>query len=233
MTYLISLYVWIVGGLYFGLLCLIGIFFSYFIPPESLDPFIKKMLRFLFRLIRVRVVVEGAERIDPGKTYLFMSNHVSLFDIPLLGGYIPTYVRGVEARRQFRWPVYGWAIKRMGNVPIDRKNAYSSMRSYRKTEHLIRKGRSFIILPEGHRTLDGQLRPFKRLPFHLAKQADAPIIPIGHSGLFQLKNKGSWLIHPGPVKIKFGDAIDAEKIRSLSVVELRDLVREKIQNLIE
>jgi 1-acyl-sn-glycerol-3-phosphate acyltransferase len=101
------------------------------------------------------------------------------------------------------------------------------------TENSLKKGKSIIILPEGHRTLDGNLGPFKKLPFHLAKQAGVPIIPIGLSGLFELKHKGSWLIRPRPIAIKFGQHIPPEKIDTLSTEELRDFVREKIQDLID
>jgi 1-acyl-sn-glycerol-3-phosphate acyltransferase len=102
----------------------------------------------------------------------------------------------------------------------------------KKTEKILKEEQSIVILPEGHRTLDGSLGPFKKLPFHLAKQAGIPVIPIGLSGLFRLKNKGSWLVRPSPVKIKFGQPIPPEKIESLSTEELRDFIREKIQDLI-
>jgi 1-acyl-sn-glycerol-3-phosphate acyltransferase len=205
---------------------------TFFIKQETLDPWIKKRLRFLFRILFIKVRSEGSEQIDPKKTYLFMCNHSSLFDIPLLEAYIPTFVRGVEALRQFKWPVYGWVIKRLGNIPIDRKNIHASIRSMKATERSLKGGMSFVVLPEGHRTLDGHLGEFKRLPFHLAKQAGVPIIPIGISGLFLLKRKGSWLIKPQPVTIRFGKPVDPETIQALSVEELRDSIRSKIQGLI-
>jgi 1-acyl-sn-glycerol-3-phosphate acyltransferase len=232
MKVLISLYAWVVGGLYFVILCLITIVLTFFFKPKILDPWIKKNLRFLFKILFIKIHSEGSENIEPEKTYLFMSNHTSLFDIPLLEAYIPTFVRGVEALRQFKWPVYGWVIKRLGNIPIDRKNIHASIRSIKTTEQSLKGGLSIVILPEGHRTLDGNLGDFKRLPFHLAKQAGVPIIPIGISGLFQLKQKGSWLIQPRPVTIKFGQPVDSESIQTLSTEELRDHIRTKIQNLI-
>lgn len=232
MRHLISAYCWLAGGLYFILLLFLFILFSFIIPQKTLDPFIKMSLKFLFKILFVRVRSEGAEAVAKDETYLFMSNHQSLFDIPLLAAYIPTFVRGVEAMRQFKWPVYGWAIRRVGNIPIDRKNFHASMRSVKKAEDVLKKGRSIVILPEGHRTLDGNLGPFKKLPFHLAKQAGVPVIPVGLSGLFQLKNKGTWLIHPRPVTIKFGQPITREEIRAHSAEGLRDYVRERIQDLI-
>jgi len=233
MRYIIAIYLWTTGLIYFGLICIIGILLTFFITQEALDPWIKKMLRGLFKVLHVRVVAEGTEKIKPQKTYLFMANHVSIFDVPLLGAYIPTFVRGVEARRQFRWPFYGWAVRRLGNIPIDRRNIHAFIRSIRKAEKYLQRGKSMVILPEGHRTRDGKLRPFKKLPFFLVKQADVNITPIGLSGLFYLKPKNSWLIRPTTVKIKFGDIIPAEKIRSMSVIELKDHTRKEIQKLIE
>ncbi len=233
MKYLVSLYVWIVGGLYFVCLCFITIFLTFFLKPETIDPFIKKSFKLLFKIIFVKVSVEGEENVVPNQTYLFMANHVSLFDVPLLAAYIPTFVRAVEALRQFKWPVYGWAIRRLGNIAIDRKNIHASIRSIKRTEHVLKKGTSIAILPEGHRTLDGRLRPFKRLPFHLAKQAKVPIIPIGHSGLFELKNKGSWVIRPRPISIRFGKSVSAEEIEKLSKEELKILIFTRISALID
>ena len=232
MMFLYSIYAWTVGGLYVLLICLLVLFLSLFLPPRIYDPLFKAMCRFLFRLLFIRVQREGRDRISPGQNYLFMANHVSLFDIPLIEGYIPTFLRGIEASRQFSWPVYGWVIRRLGNIPINRKNIPSSIRSMKKAEDYIRSNKSLIVLPEGHRTLDGKLRPFKRLPFFLAKQVEIPIIPIGFSGLFRLKNKGSWLIRPSKIFVRFGEPVDADTIRTLSVDDLSALVRDKIQDLI-
>jgi 1-acyl-sn-glycerol-3-phosphate acyltransferase len=233
MTFLISIYAWTIGGLYFILLCLITICLTFFLKPRTIDPWLKKSLRFLFKILFIKVQSEGSEKIESNTNYLFMSNHSSLFDIPLLEAYIPTYVRAVEALRQFKWPLYGWAIRRLGNIPIDRKNIHASITIMKKTEKILKKGKSIVILPEGHRTLDGNLGQFKKLPFYLAKQAGVPVIPIGLSGLFQLKHKGSWLVRPRPVKIHFGQPVSPEKIQSLSTEELRDSIRGEIQNLID
>jgi 1-acyl-sn-glycerol-3-phosphate acyltransferase len=233
MKYLISLYVWIVGILYFLCLCFITIILTFFLKPKTFDPFLKMCFKLLFKIIFVKVNVEGVENVAPNQTYLFMSNHVSLFDIPLLGAYIPIFVRGVEAMRQFKWPVYGWAIRRLGNIPIDRTNIHASIRSMKKTEQILKSGISIAILPEGHRTVNGQLSPFKKLPFHLAKQAKVPIIPIGLSGLFQLKSRESSLIRPGPISIRFGKPISPETIENLSKEDLNALIYDQISALID
>jgi 1-acyl-sn-glycerol-3-phosphate acyltransferase len=158
---------------------------------------------------------------------------VSLFDVPVLAGYIPAFVRAVEADSHFSWPVYGWAIRRLGNIPIRRKDVHSSVRSIRLAEDRLRDGKSLVIMPEGSRTLDGVRRPFKKLPFFLAKQSGADIIPIGLSGLFGLKSKRSWVIRPTTVTVKFGPSISRETIQSLSEEDLREKVRVEIEKLIE
>ena len=231
MRVLVSLYLWFVGGLYFLFFLVSALAFSYVLPEKKYDPLLKKMLRILFRLMFIRVEISGRENLEPGKTYLFMSNHVSLFDIPLLGGYVPGIVRGIEALRQHRWPLYGFVVGRLGNIPIDRTDVHRSVSSIRKTIRTIPNHRSLVILPEGHRTLDGNLKPFKKLPFFLAKQLGKDLVPVGLSGLFSLKRKGSWLIRPGRIRISFGPVISAHEIEMFSVDELKELVRQRIDGL--
>ena len=233
MKYLISVYLWIVGTVYFILFLFFALFVSFIFPPHKYDPWLKSMLRYFFKILWIQVEVEGIKQLVPGKKYLFMANHVSLFDIPLLGGYVPGFVRGVEAQRQHQWLFYGWVMGRLGNIPIDRGNIHASIRTFRQTIDIMHNGQSIIILPEGHRTLNGELGPFKKLPFYLAKEVGCELVPIGLSGLFSLKRKGSWLIRPTPLKVKFGIPISIENLNSHSIIELRDEVRNKIQNLIE
>lgn len=233
MKYLFSVYLWIVAFIYFVLFLFFALCVSYIFKPQIYDPWLKKILQYFFKFLRIPVQVEGAEKVDLQKTYLFMSNHVSLFDIPLIGGFVPGLVRGVEAQRQHRWPLYGWVMGRLGNIPIERENIYDSINAMVRTKVSINDGTSIVILPEGHRTLDGKLKPFKKLPFYLAKKIEKEVIPIGISGLFTLKRKGSWIIQPTPLKLKIGEKISREKIEKLSTTDLRDYVKEKIQELIE
>lgn len=233
MKVLISIGIWIAGMCYFIICLLLTLAFTYLFPERIYDPWIKKMMRFLFVIVGTRVETEGLQHVKRDTTYLYMANHVSLFDLFLLGGYIPGLVRGVEAYNHHKWPLYGWVSRRLGNIPIERESYHNSNASFRRTLHLISNGRSMIILPEGHRTLDGHIKSFKKLPFMLAKQTDTGIIPIGLSGLYHLKRKGNWIISPTKIKIKFGREITAEQIRDLSILELREYVHTEISKLIE
>ncbi|OHD71101.1 MAG: hypothetical protein A2V99_12850 [Spirochaetes bacterium RBG_16_67_19] len=233
MSALVSAYLWVVGLAVFGWFCISTIVASVFLPSGAYDPYIKAILRVLFRLLFIPVCVEGRRRLDPARPYLYMCNHVSLFDMPLLGGWVPGILRSVEAERQFHWPLYGLAVRRVGNIPIRREEVFSSVTSLRKALRLLGRRRSLVIMPEGGRTMDGKLRPFKRLPFLLAKQAGVDLVPVGMSGLFSLKSKRSWHIRPGPLKLAFGRVIPAVTVARLSIDELRDLTRERILGLIE
>ncbi len=233
MKYLISIYMWTVGGLYVGFV-MIGLgLLSYIISERKLDPLLKRMLKLLFRLLFIKVRVEGKERLENIKTAIFMCNHVSIFDNLLLGAYIPSYFRGIEADRQFKWFLYGWFVKRLKNIPINRESVHESIQSMRKAAERLKQGTSIAIMPEGHRTRDGKIGTFKKLPFFLAKEADVPIVPIGISGLFHLKPKKGWLIRPTPLKIKFGTSISLSEIRKKTAIELRDYTHDRIKSLIE
>ncbi len=232
MKHIFSVFLWTLGFIFFGIFSIIAILLTYIIPLKKLDPFIKSALKLLFKIMFINVKVEGNTDIDSSETYLLMSNHVSLFDVPLLKAYIPIYFKGIEAHHQFKWPFYGWLITRLEAIPIRRDNIYSSMRSIKKANDLLGKGISIAILPEGTRTLTGEMQSFKKMPFMLAKKAGVDIIPIGLSGLFKLKPKGSGHITPTTITIKFGDPIVSEIVNDLSVEELRDRVYTSIESLV-
>jgi 1-acyl-sn-glycerol-3-phosphate acyltransferase len=228
-----SLYRWSIGLLYAAVLCFVVIVCSLFVPTRVYDPLFKALQRGLFKLLFIPVDVEGAETLEDGRAALVMANHVSIFDIPLLGGFLPGVVRGVEWEPHFRWPLYGPLIRRIGNIPIDRENVFSSMKSLQKAHKRLAARHSLVILPEAHRTTDGKLRQFKRLPFHLAKNAGVDIVPVGLSGLFSLKSKNSWKIRSTRLKVAIGEAISAEEIVRRTVDELRHITKQRIERLIE
>lgn len=232
MTVIRSLLIWLAGGTVFIFAVMFFLFCTFLFKPGTYDPWLKAIARFVFRVMGIRVTVSGLEHIDTSRTHLYMGNHVSLLDVPLLQGYIPQMMRGVEAERQFKWPVYGWFVRRAGNIPINRDDVSKAIPSARAAAAKLREGLSMVILPEGHRTRNGKLRPFKKLPFHLAKDGGRPIVPIGLSGLYHVKPRDRWTIIPGTVHIAFGPPVDTDTIASMTVEELRDHVRDRVQELI-
>ncbi len=232
MKVVLSLFIWI------WVFILLLIFFPLanilmFLPKNSYDPLIKRLTRILLTLIGIRVEVEFDENLNRKGTYLFISNHVNILDPFLLYGYIPTFVRGVELAAHFRWPIYGWTLRRMGHVPIDRENAGRAIQSINKAANLLKKGTSIVILPEGHRTLDGKLAKLLRGAFILAKEGGRDLVPIIISGGWKITHRGSWIISPGKILLKFGNIIREKDFRELGTNELRELCKKRLEEIIE
>jgi len=230
---LVSIVVWTFGLLVAVPLLLLITVLALVLPQRWYNDPGRALLRFIVWLFGGRVTVTGLGHINKRRTYLFMPNHVSLFDVPLTGGYIPNFTRGIQASEQFRWPVIGWFLASIGMIPIERSSAHASWSTLERAVQEIRDGKSILIMPESTRTRTGALQPFKKLPFRLAQVAGVDVVPIGLSGMYRFKSRVSWIIHPGPVKIAFGKPIPYEKIKKLSVEELMTLVRERISALIE
>lgn len=233
MKYLISVLLYALGSITFLTLGISVIVCSYLFKPRQYDKLIKWLCRMCLRSFFIRVKMIGHEKIDPVKTYIFMSNHVNIFDVFLLYGYIPNFARGVELDSHFSWPIWGQVITRFGNIPISQKKLQSAVKSLDKADEAIKNGTSIIILPEGHRTKDGNMLPFMRGPFLMAKKAKADIIPTAMIGAFKIKRVRHWLVRPGTVKFVIGDVIPYESFKDLSTHDLKDIVKNRIQNLID
>jgi 1-acyl-sn-glycerol-3-phosphate acyltransferase len=232
MKYLISIFLYAIGSITFLTLGISVIGCSYLFKPRQYDKLIKWLCRMFLRSFFIKVKVSGFEKIDRNKAYIFMSNHVNIFDVFLLYGYIPNFARGVELDSHFKWPLWGKVITRFGNIPISQKHFQSALDSLSRAEEAIKNGTSIIILPEGHRTKDGKMLPFMRGPFLLAKRAKADIVPTAIIGAFEIKRVKHWLVKPGVVKFVIGDVISYERYKDFSTHKLRDEVRDRIQNFI-
>ena len=162
-----------------------------------------------------------------------MMNHESLFDAFMMVGGINHYFTGVGKYEQFSYPIWGYLAKKYGVIPIIRQNLDNAIESLVKLEDAIKEGVSIMIAPEGTRTLSGSLNPFKKGPFHVAKNTGVTIVPVGLLGAYQAKSKNDWRIKPGVLTTVFGDPIEHRDYKDLSLEELRRLVKEKITELIE
>lgn len=228
---LISTAVWILGLSAFIPLGSIILLLSLFINPQHFDPFIKLSCRIILRFLRIRIRVEGVEHVHPRQTYIFMANHVNIFDVFVLYGYIPGFVRGVELDKHFGWPFYGLLIRRLGMIPISHTNARSALRSLRHAQTALAHGTSIVILPEGGRTLTGDIGPFKRGSFLLATKAEIDIVPVVMVDAYRIKHKGSSLIRPGKMTLRFGEPIAYQDIKHLNTRDLTARVRQTMSAL--
>jgi len=231
--YIYTGYAWLFGGLIFVFVALSGIVAMSFMTPQKYNPVFKAMLKFMFTAIFIRVKVVLPENFDKSKAYVYMPNHVSLLDSPLMAAYLPQYISALEAKEHFSWPLYGLLAKKYQNIPINRKSVPESLKSVGIAKQKLKDGISIIVFPEGSRTMTGELGRFKKLPFHLAQDAGVSIVPVGVSGIFDINHKGTLLLAPGKILMKFGEPIDVEHIKNSEVPQLMDEVKEQIQSLIE
>jgi 1-acyl-sn-glycerol-3-phosphate acyltransferase len=160
-------------------------------------------------ILGLEIEVEGLENIDPAKSYVFMANHVSFLDGPLLFYVIPQRVRVILKKSIFRIPVVGPGMRFAGFIPVDRKRMSGGRRSIDEAVRAMKeKGYSFLIFPEGTRSRDGKLQAFKRGGFFLAIAAQAPIIPITIKGTFELMPRGRFFPRRGKIKVIFHPPVE-------------------------
>jgi len=232
MKYLISILVYIPGLICFLIMSIIVITVSFFFRPQWTDKLIKQLCRLLLKSFFIKIRVEEIEKLNPDKSYIFTCNHVNIFDVFILNGYIPNFSRGVELDSHFQWPIWGTVIKRYGNIPISHKNPKEALKSLEYAVEHIKSGVSIIILPEGHRTRDGKLRPFMKGPFYLAHKAKVDVVPTALVGAYEIKKVSSLVIKPGTITFKIGNIIPYSVYKDLSVTQLRDKVKEETQKLL-
>ena len=201
------------------------------VHPRRFDRFIKLGCRAIMAALFVRISVEGRNHFKHDRASLFICNHVNIFDVFVLYGFIPNYFRGIELDEHFDWFFYGRIIRRLGMIPISQTNARSAVKSLKVAERAIATGTSILILPEGGRTLDGKFQPFKPGAFTLAKRAGVDIVPLVMIGAYEIKRKGSLMIRPGRMILRFGQPIAYEEIKALPVKEISDLVRGRMLHL--
>ncbi|MCU1342317.1 MAG: 1-acyl-sn-glycerol-3-phosphate acyltransferase [Candidatus Acidoferrum typicum] len=229
-----STFHWLLSAAYFfpvcGFLLLLGIF----IDPRKNDWPQRMLCRVTMKLAGARLIVRRAPGFDPTRTCFLLINHVNLFDPFVLYATIPQYFRGLEFESHFRIPIYGWMMKRFGNVPVPDHNRPSDLkRMWRMTQAALDSGVSLAVFPEGQRTRDGRVGPFKDGVFRMAMKFGTPIIPVSTVGAFEFNKKTGWLLRPGTITVYLHDVIETKYLRKEDFEALRDRVHEIISRPIE
>jgi 1-acyl-sn-glycerol-3-phosphate acyltransferase len=168
-------------------------------------------IRWLLRIAGISVFVRGEQHLSPARTgregdsaahaSIFMCNHQSNLDPPIAMMALPGELSVLVKKELFSIPVLGLVMRVGRLVPVDREDRDSSHRAVDQAAEMARDGRPFLIFPEGTRSRDGRLLPFKKGPFILAEKAGAPIVPVSISGTRMLMEKGKLRLHPGVVNI--------------------------------
>ncbi|MGE3512147.1 MAG: lysophospholipid acyltransferase family protein [Vicinamibacterales bacterium] len=184
----------------------------------------------ILRTTGVRVAVEGLERIAPGTTYIFVSNHQSIYDIPVIFASLDYQLRIIAKDSLARFPVLGWHLKRGGHLFVDRRNP-DRAGILGRWRALVRDGLSLIIFAEGTRSWDGRVGRFKAGSFLLAIEAGLPVVPLAVVNSRAVMQKGRLRTEPGEVALIVHDPIPAPMLSAPSVRDAKALA-DRVQAIV-
>jgi len=171
----------------------------------------------------VKVRATGLERLEPGKTYVFVANHQSLYDIPILFWSLPYQLRIIAKESLGNIPFIGWHLRRTGHLLVDRRHA--GRRIFTEAARLTSNGLSLIVFPEGTRSRDGRVARFKGGSFYLALEAGLPVVPISVVGSRHVMLRGRVTSYPGEVRLVIHEPIDTTGLAGSDPKEFGERVR--------
>lgn len=190
-----------------GSLVILGAYVGF--PRDFYDWAARTWCRLILWTAGTPVRVIGAENVDPDRPQIVTANHQSMFDVFALAAYIPARFHFVAKKELARIPIFGRAARACGHVFIDREDRESAIQSLKVAGRRIHQEDSTAVLfPEGTRSLDGDLRTFKKGPFMLALEAGVPIVPTVVDGTIEILPKRGIRIRPHPITIRFGRPVD-------------------------
>ena len=160
------------------------------------------------RLAGVKIELRGREHLQPGRNYIFMSNHVSNLDPPVLIPIIPGRCSVLVKKELFRIPILGTGMKVTDLVPVDRSDREAAIESVNAAVQVLHQGLHMVVFPEGTRSADGHLLPFKKGPFHLATESGVFIVPVTLLGTFESWPKTRFALRPGTATVVFHPPVD-------------------------
>jgi 1-acyl-sn-glycerol-3-phosphate acyltransferase len=179
------------------------------------------------RLTGVGVETVGRDQLDAAGTYIFMSNHASNLDPPILIPLIPRRTSVMVKKELFSYPILGRAMRMGSLVPVDRGNRDAGIEAVKAAKEVIGQGLNMTIYVEGKRSFDGKLLPFKKGPFYLAMECGVPVVPVTITGTHYAMPKKRFAIRPGTVKVIFHEPIEPEDFGS------RECLMEKVRAAID
>jgi 1-acyl-sn-glycerol-3-phosphate acyltransferase len=175
--------------------------------------------------VGAKVQVEGLEKIDTSKPQVYVVNHLSAFDIPVLYTHLPFQFRILAKKELFRYPFMGWHLRRSGQIPVVLENPKASVRSLSLAVAAIRKGNSLVIFPEGGRSPNGQLQAFMGGAFYAAVKAQVDVVPIVLVGTYEMLKMNSYHIKPGPVQMVVGSPISTVGMSTRDIAKITERAR--------
>ena len=229
-----SVFLWLMSWLHFLIVVPILIALAVVLDPRKHDWLQRGLCRRIAFFSGAKVVAKKSPGFDEKRTSYFMANHVNLLDPFMLYCAIPQLVRGWELESHFKIPIYGWLMKRFGNVPVpDVRSAKDLKRLWRMTQAAVDSGVSLIIFPEAKRTRDGHLNEFEDGGFRLAQQLGVPIVPVSLVGSFRHLRTEDWILRPTTITVYLHDTIETKGMKKEEVPALKERVRRIIEEPVE
>lgn len=190
--------------------------------------FARLWARMIIATIGAPVTVEGLEKIDPTKARVYVVNHLSALDIPVLYAKLPFQFRILAKSELFSYPFMGWHLQRSGQIAVDLENAKTSIRSLNRAVESLRKNMSLMVFPEGGRSQDGHLQPFMGGAFYAALRAHADVVPMALIGTYEILPMNTWHIKPRPVRLIVGRPISTVGMTVRDMDKLTQAARDAI-----
>jgi 1-acyl-sn-glycerol-3-phosphate acyltransferase len=181
----------------------------------------------------VKVYCKGIDNVVKTKTQVFAVNHLSNLDVPIVYSILPVQVGWLAKKSLFRLPFLGWLMRANKFIPVEEGEGRKVIESLNAAVENVRKGTRIVIFPEGTRSVDGELLPFKKLLFRLCLKTGVPIVPIYIKGTNDVLKRGSLLIRPGKVYARIGKEIDTERYQPNKSLDLMNDLRDTIIKLRE
>jgi 1-acyl-sn-glycerol-3-phosphate acyltransferase len=217
----------ILGTIVFGIVSLLVSFFE---PTgRAMHRVAQSWARFLVAASGVRVHVEGLENISPGGSYVFIANHLSYMDTPVMLAHIPVQFRFLAKRGLFQIPLLGTHLGRAGHIPVPRGDPRASVKTMQLAAETIQQKKiSLLIFPEGGRSPDGVLQPFKEGGAYIAIRAGVPLVPVAIIGSREILPYGAAIVRAGSVTLRILEPIPTATL----TLKDRGRVSEQLRNLI-
>lgn len=220
-----SAFLWVVSGLHFFPVCSLLVLLGLLVDPRKNDRPQRIFFRNILRLAGVGFEVRRAPGFDPNRTSIFVCNHVNIFDAFVIYSAIPQFVRGWELESHFKIPAYGWMMGKFGNIPVPANTSPEAFKKLlRQTKAALGDGVSLIVFPEGSRTLDGRVGPFREGIFRMLPRLQYPIVPMSIVGSFEFHRKGNWMLYPSKIVVHLHDTIDTTGLTKKEVEGLQQRV---------